>query len=137
MSNTVPSRISPLVAWAATGALFGIAILAYLCRLYTQLSVHKRFFAEDWVLLFAVIVLVANTAIYYVLFPHLRRTLELTWGVVNAELISEVFSKIPIEAREMNAIVTLWWITIFLVKMAYLLFFRNLIARLKNLERYW
>lgn len=49
-----------------TGALFGIAILACVFRFYVQLAVQRRFPTEDWILVVAVILLIANTVVYFI-----------------------------------------------------------------------
>lgn len=137
MDSSVPTRIPPRAFQATTGVLFGVAIIACVGRSYIQFTLHKKFYAEDWILLFAMTVLVGSTVLCFLLFPRLYRALEVTLGSFDVELFEEVIEDIPIESSEANAISTLWWFTIFPVKLAYLLFFRKLIYRLHHLTRYW
>ena len=137
MDDTVRTRIPPTAFQASTGVLLGVAIFAYLCRLWIQFLKRSKFGAEDWVLLFAVVMLIGNTTLCYLLFPRLYRTLQVTLGTINSEILFEVLNEIPTESAEADAIAMLWWFTIYPVKLAYLLFFRKLISRLKRLTRYW
>lgn len=120
-----------------TGTLFGLAIISYLCRLYIQLYVFKRFPTEDWVLLFAVIVLIGTTILFYVTLPNLYNALRVVLEGAGSSLLLKVLEEIPTESREANAMSTLWWFVLFPVKIAYLIFFKKLISRLKHLTRYW
>lgn len=53
------------------------------------------------------------------------------------ELLFNLLEVIPTIAKEQNAASTLWWLVIFPVKLAYLLFFRQLISRVYNLHVWW
>lgn len=129
------ARIPPHAFEAATGVLFAVAMIAYVCRLYIQLGIHKRFPAEDWILLFAVIVLIGSTALGYILFPGFVRNIELSLGKVHPDYDTDLAqAKL---SREGNAIDTIWSFILYPVKLAYLVFFRKLITRFKILKRYW
>ena len=137
MDSSVKSRIPQTAYRVTTAIFFGIAILTYFCRLYIQLWIHKRFYAEDWVLAAAIAVLVGNTTLNFVSLSRLYAGFEVTMGSVNIELLDEVLKDSPLISRETNAEITLSWVTIFSVKLAYLLFFRKLISRSKYLKLYW
>lgn len=131
------SRVPIDAANGVTGALFGIAILAYTCRLYIQLFVFKRFPAEDWLILFSVIILIAATVLWYISVNNLYNALVVVLEGVGSSKLFDVLKVIPTESKQANALSTLWWFVIFPVKFAYLVFFKKLINRLKHLTRYW
>ena len=135
--TSVRTRISPVAFQAATGVLFGLAMIAWVFRVYIQLTVHKRFFAEDWVLLLGVAILIGTTVLCYLLFPRLYLALDLAYGMVTPDLLAEVVQELPTELAETEALTLLWWFVIYSVKLAFLLFFRKLIARLRSITRYW
>ncbi|KAL9047918.1 MAG: hypothetical protein Q9162_007912 [Coniocarpon cinnabarinum] len=136
-SSDVETRVPIVANRAATGVIFGIAMCAYAFRCYVQLVVHKRFPAEDWLLLFSVVILIAATIIYYIQVALLYDALGVILHGFGSSLFGETLKKIPRESKLSNALDTLWWVILFSVKVAYLLFFRKLISRLTYLKRYW
>lgn len=51
--------------------------------------------------------------------------------------LSKLLGKIPQISKEENTAATLWWFVIFPVKLAYLVFFRRLILRVRGLNVWW
>ena len=121
----------------ATAALLGIAVLAFASRMYIQIRILKRFPAEDWLLVFAVIVLIGCSTLYFVALQNLYDSTTVIFDGFSSTVLFKALQEIPAEAKEANAMSTFWWFIIFPVKLAYLIFFRKLIKRLKHLSRYW
>ena len=48
-----------------------------------------------------------------------------------------IVENLPRITKRSSATITLWWLVIFLVKLAFLLFFRRLIVRLPKLYMWW
>lgn len=111
--------------------------MTFALRVYIQARVMKRFPLEDWLLVFAVIVLIADTVVYFVVLGKLYDATTVIFDGFGSSLLFQALQEIPDEAQEANAMSTFWWFIIFSVKLAYLIFFRKLVRRLKHLQRYW
>lgn len=121
----------------ATGALFGIAIMSFALRLYIQIRVLRRFAAEDWILVAATACLVACTGFYYDHLQYTYNSLRASLDGFQEVSLLEIIQDVPVQLKTATILLTLWWVTIFAVKMGYLLFFRKLIFRVRGLMRWW
>lgn len=122
-----------------TGILFGLAILAYAVRVYIRNWTHRQFFAEDALLLLAVVCLCCQTGLAYDSMPFQYDILAVILHQDNSGVTALLndLPEIPKVSMEDNAASTLWWLVIFPVKLAYLFFFRRLISRIGDLKIYW
>ena len=112
-------------------------MIAYTGRLYVQLRVLRRFDAEDWILLVAAAVLVACTGFYYNHMAYIYKGLMVSLYGEQEITLSEILKAAPVQLKTATILLTLWWVSIFGVKVAYLLFFRKLLFRLRGLMRWW
>lgn len=120
-----------------TGALFGLAIIAFIIRSYICFRAKMKVHVEDFILLFAVVCLCAATGLAYVTLTAQYAMLQLVLHGFEDDLAFEVLGEIPRISKQENAATTLWWLVIFSVKLAFLFFFRRLISRLRNLNIWW
>ena len=119
-----------------TGALFGLAIIAFSVRTYVRI-VLKQFSPEDVMLAFALICLCATTGLTYTILQDQYNALQVILQGGESGLLSQLIGKVPTITKKEDAASTLWWIIIYTIKMAFLLFFRRLIARLPKLNAWW
>ena len=119
-----------------TGTLFGLAVLTAIARAYIRARVLKQLAIEDGLLLFAVICLCATTILSYATLPDLYSALDVIVSGSGTQL-GNLLGKVLTDFKEEDAAVTLWWLVIFLVKLAYLFFFRKLIVRVRALNIWW
>ncbi|MCJ1324812.1 hypothetical protein MMC10_001474 [Thelotrema lepadinum] len=120
-----------------SATLFGIAITTYAVRTYIRARLMKRFLADDYLLLFAVICLIAGTGLD---FANKQHEYDLFVAVLNdpdSVLLLSLLPSIPTIFKEEDAVQTIWWFVIFPVKLAFLFFFRRLVHRLRNLKIWW
>ena len=120
-----------------TGALFGLAIIAFIIRSYISVRADKKVHIEDYILLFAVLSLCGATGLAYAALEAQYALLQLVLHGFENDLAFELLGEIPRISKEENAATTIWWLVIFSVKMAFLFFFRRLIARLRSLRLWW
>lgn len=117
--------------------MFGVAILTTAFRIYLRTFKLKQFALEDGILLFALVALFGVTVLCYVTMRDMYDLLDLLlFGTADAKLF-DVIKTVPTEAKELNAMVTLWWLVLFPIKFAYLIFFRKLVFRLRRLRIWW
>lgn len=101
-----------------------------------------RLLLDDFVLIFACVTLTAATGLLYTFVPAVYRYEEV---IFNPELdvISifdfepELFAQVRLYRRKFSAFLTLTWVTIFSVKIRFLLFFLQLVDRQKKLMFIW
>lgn len=126
---------------AVTSVLFTAAILATIGRVIIRLQYQTRLSADDYVLLFGCSSLVAAFTLINVMFESLFFHTGLLLGSVEPvlqELTSAGFEKdILVLQRLVVSNETMCWITVFAVKISYLLFFRHLLNRMKSHLTYW
>ena len=120
-----------------TGALFGLAIVAFLVRGYIRICIHQRVQVEDYILLFAVVCLCAVTGLGYATLPAMYALIELVLHGFENGLTFELLEEIPRISKQENAAANIWWLVIFSVKIAFLFFFRRLISRVRGLKIWW
>ena len=121
----------------ATGALFGIALIAYCFRLYVQLRILKQFEAADWIILLAVACLITCTVFNFVNLGYTYRGESLSIYGLAGNSIEQIIKDVPIQLKTDTVLLDLWWLTVFAVKMGYLLFFRKLTFRVQRLTKWW
>lgn len=119
-----------------TGALFGLAILAAIARAYIRARILKQIAIEDGILLFAILCLSATTVLHYVTTSYLYIALRTTTLSPGSQL-EDSLRGITIDTKKEYAIGILWWLVIFSVKLAYLVFFRKLVLHLRALTIWW
>jgi hypothetical protein len=119
-----------------TVALLGLAMATYVIRNYIRIRVLKQFSAEDCLLIVVAASLCAATGLAYATMPYQYNSLQV---ILEGDFssLSKLLSKIPQISMEENAAASLWWFVLFLVKMAYLVFFRRLIIRERVLNMWW
>ena len=117
--------------------MFGLAIIAFIIRSYIRIRINKNVHAEDFILLFAVVCLCAATGLAYTTMTAQYALLQLVLHGAEDDLAFKLLGEIPSISKEEDAATNLWWLVIFAVKMAFLLFFRRLISRLRSLNVWW
>ena len=120
-----------------TATLFGLALLTYAARTYIRTFVVRQFFAEDGLLLFAVICLCVVTGLDLSDAQHLYDSLAVILHGPDLALLIETLGEIPEISRRNNAASALWWCVIFPAKLALLFFLRRLIVRSPRLYMWW
>ena len=119
-----------------TGALFGLAVIAFLVRCYIRFRVLRQFAIEDGILLVAFACLIAATAINYVNLLSIYNVLAaILFG--SGDTLFQLLNDVEPSAKRTDAIVTLWWLVLYSVKLAYLFFFRKFIDRVPRMRIYW
>lgn len=127
---------------AVVGTLFGLSILTAMIRTTYRIQIHGRLLFDDFVLVFACVALTAATGLLYEFVPAVYRYEEI---IHNPELnvlrifgsVAELFAQIRQYERLGSALITLTWVTIFSVKICFLLFFLQLVDRQKKLMFIW
>lgn len=121
----------------ATGALFGVALIAYAFPIYVQLRILHQFAAEDWVLVLSVACLIACTTFNFVDLGNIFFALRLSLYGLQGSSLADYAKEAPVQPKRSTILLSLWRLTVFGVKLAYLLFFRKLVLRLKCLTSWW
>lgn len=122
------------ISQGVTAALFGVAIVTYIIRTYIRIRVMQRFLADDYLLLFAVIFLIAATGLAFAAIGQQYDILTILLHGAEPDLIFGVLNEIPTTSKEENAASTLWWLVIIPVKLAFAVFFRRLVTRVRDLR---
>ncbi|KAI4114115.1 MAG: hypothetical protein LQ345_005051 [Seirophora villosa] len=120
-----------------TGALFGMALIAYAARTCIRTLVVKQFLVEDALLLLAVVCLCGTTGLAFSNMHSLYNTLAVILHGPDLTQLVDTLNQIPEISKRNNAAATLWWSVIYPVKLAFLFFFRRLIVRLPRLYIWW
>ena len=92
---------------------------------------------EDFILLFAVACLCAITGLKYSSLVAQYELIQKLLHGLGGDLSFDTLGEIPKNWKLENAEATLELLVIYLVKIAYLFFFRRLISRLRNLNNWW
>ena len=79
--------------------MFGVAIVTYVIRTYIRLRVMKRFLADDYLLLFAVIVLIGVTALAFAAIGHQYDLLTVILHGAEPALLFSVLNEIPVTSK--------------------------------------
>lgn len=126
---------------ALISVLFTAAILATIGRLAIRFSYQNRLFADDYVLLFGCSSLIASFTLTIVMFEDIYFDMGLIMGpleLVLQESTSGDFENRILRFQQLSfSTNVLCWVTIFAVKMSFLLFFRQLLGRVKAVLTYW
>lgn len=116
-------------------------MITAMARLILQFKAHRRFYLDDWLLVFATVCLTTSTVLGYVKVGTLYWSQELNY---NESRISELISQHVDLAAHINAFQRLYytyptvlWLSIFAIKFAYLAFLRRLVDRIKPLIGHW
>lgn len=117
--------------------MFGLAIITYVTRAYIRARILKQFLAEDALLLLAVVCLCGTTALTYKSMQNQYDALAAILHNAGSDALVGLINEIPTTSKLENAAATLWWGVIFPVKLAFLFFFRRLIARWHSLSIWW
>jgi len=105
-----------------------------------RLHQYRRLFLDDGFLLFGCACLCAGTGL-------LQKLLPVVYMVEGLQLNRHAAPLGPLGPQDLDnliwylkmlySFVTLSWVTIFAVKLSFLVFFRNLIRRLTGMNKYW
>jgi len=121
--------------------LFIAAMLATISRLAIRFRYQNRLFADDFVLLLGCSALIAAFTLTNVMFEDVHFNMSLILGpgeVVMQESASVDFVNGILRYQQLSiSTETMCWVTIFAVKISYLLFFRHLLDRLRSHLTYW
>ena len=121
--------------------LFTTAILATISRLSIRCRYQKRLLVDDYVLLFGCSTLIAAFTLVNVMYEDVYFDMFIILGP--AEQVYQVSTSPGFVNRILKyqqfsfSTETLCWVTIFAVKISYLVFFRQMLDRLKRLITYW
>lgn len=126
---------------AVVSVLFTVAMLATIGRLVIRFHYQNRLFADDYVLLFGCSSLVAAFTLVNVMFEDIYFEMSLILGPVELvlqESASGDFANHILTFQQLASFSgVMCWVIVFAVKMSFLLFFRQLVNRLRALLTYW
>jgi len=121
--------------------LFTAAMLATVGRLTIRFRYQKRLFADDYALLFGCSSLIAAFTFTIVMFEDIYFDMFLILGpgeLVLQEVMAPDFVNHILTYQQLAfSTEVMCWVTIFTVKMSFLLFFRQLTDQLRALLTYW
>jgi len=116
-------------------------MIAATTRFILQIKLYRRLHVDDYFLLLACICVTAGTVLGYIDVGNLfwSEDLSLNPTRLDSLLVSEddFVNRVNAYKRLSYAYPALLWTAIFAVKFAYLVFFRQLVARLRPLIIYW
>lgn len=127
---------------AITGTLFGFSILTATIRTVYRVRSNKGLLLDDYVLIFASVTLTAASGILFSLIPTIY-WYEDSILDPNSQANQTADSLVVFWAQTLRyqqmvfMFLTLAWTTIFAVKLCFLLFFHQMLARLKSLMIMW
>lgn len=126
---------------AVVSVLFTAAMLATIGRLAIRFRYQKRLFADDYALLFGCSSLIAAFTLSNVMFEDIYFDMGLILGpgefVLQEAAAADFVNHIFHYQQLAFSTEVICWVTIFAVKMSFLLFFRQLTDRLRALWTYW
>ena len=104
-------------------------------RIYIRFRKQQQVQIDDGLHLFAIVTLIAGTALTYVDIPYiyLQESVESGSRAPPPNLIQQLLKSVKIQ----DAGVVLLCTTLLMVKMSFLFFFRNLLRRLKKMMIWW
>ncbi|KAL8791318.1 MAG: hypothetical protein Q9195_005937 [Heterodermia aff. obscurata] len=116
-------------------------MLATIGRLAIRLTFQNRLFADDYFLLFGCSSLIAAFTLTNVMLKDVYFFMSLILGPVNIEPQESATAGLEDRMLRYQQLAIpaeiLFWVTIFAVKMSFLLFFRQLLDLLADLSRFW
>ena len=126
---------------AVVSVLFTAAMLATIGRLTIRFRYQNRLFADDFVLLFGCASLIAAFTLTNVMFEGIYYDMGLVLGPIEhllQESASAGFESRIFRFQQLSfSTEIMCWVTIFAVKMSYLLFFHQMLARMQGHLTYW
>lgn len=125
-----------------TVSLFGLAILTATIRTVYRVQTHGRLMLDDLMLIFACVTLTAANGILFSVIPTLYWDEDLilnpnSLAIETAGSATAFVAQAVRLQRMVFSFVTLTWTSIFAVKICFLLFFLQIIDRLKKLMFIW
>lgn len=118
--------------------MLALALVAVIARVYIRCFIQRQIGIDDGFLLFAVCALITSFVIMYTvtvddMYLAEAVTLHVEGVVLPPDLLPRLF-----DFRKWSTVILmLAWSAIVSVKLAFMFFFRNLIDRLRHLQRYW
>ena len=116
-------------------------MLATIGRVLIRFRYQNRLFADDYVLLFGCISLIAAFTITNVMFEYIFFDMSLILGplpVVIKQAEASNFEDEILSYQQLSfSEEVLCWLTIFSVKTSFLIFFRQMIHRMERISTYW
>src|SRR6186713_658398 len=120
-----------------TGAMTGVAVIAFCVRTFIRARIVKQIGTEDFLLVFAILCLITNTVLFYLTLEDQYEAYDIMSNGPYGPRLLTFIDKLPKSKKIGDAIATIWWLCLFSVKLAYLFFFRKLIDRLKAFKIWW
>lgn len=127
---------------AVVGSSFALSILTATIRTIYRSITQGRLLPDDFLLVFACVTLTAATGLLYAVIPIIYWDEEITGNpkinvieTVGSE--KELFARIILYRQLVYSYLALSWTTIFSVKICFLLFFHQLVDRLRKLMLIW
>ena len=121
--------------------LFTTAMVATIGRLAIRFHFQNRLFADDYVLLFGCSSLIAAFTLTNIMFEDIYFHMSLILGPVDLVLQESAtagFADRIFKYQQLSfSTEVLCWVTIFAVKMSFLLFFRQLLHGLTKVAKLW
>lgn len=130
--TTIPTLTESQVT---AGVSLGVAILLAAARAVIRFRRFRRFFADDAFLFFATVTLVIGTILFYIDVPEIYTQINVEDGTEYppADFVQQLLS----DDKYLVTCAVLLWLTVFGVKFSFLLFFRQLIRRIRKLVLWW
>ena len=116
-------------------------MIAVIGRPITRFHYQKRLLADDFVLLLGCLTLIGAFVLINIMFETIYFQMSLVLGpmeLVLEESITPGFEDRILKYRQLAiSSEELYWVTVFAVKISFLLFFRQMTNRLKAVMTYW
>lgn len=129
---------------AANGTLFGLALLIAAARLGIRFHSQRKLHPDDFVLIFACLTFIASQILLYILkIDNIHWLGAVTFDpspqtpALTIEDLEAYYRRIPKIMRMECSIGILTWTSIFAVKICFLIFFHQLVTRLRRLIVAW
>ena len=106
-----------------------------LARTYIRARLNHRLYVDDALFLLAIVTLIAGTALTYVDIPYiyLQQNVESGAQAPPSDFVKRLIKSVKIQ----DSAVMLLSTAVFAVKLSFLIFFRSLLRRVKNLMIWW
>ena len=99
----------------------------------------KKFMADDFILFFAVLSLIAATGLTFTSLQHQYDLVAVVLQGITSDPVSlmALLDEAVLDSKEQNAQYTVFAAAVFGVKLAFLFFFRRLVYRVRDLRIWW